>query len=54
MCYENKLIFQKCSTVIENGWTEILRVKKSHCSYGLKLKDLGLLTEASNAVQQEI
>ena len=30
------------------------QLKKSHCSYGLKLKDLGLLTEASNGVQQEI
>jgi len=54
MCYENKLIHQKCCTVIENGWTEILTVKKSHCSYGLKLKDLGLLTEASNGIYQEI
>lgn len=54
MCYENKLIHQKCCIVIENGWTEILAVKKSHCSYGLKLKDLGLLTEAANGIHQEI
>lgn len=27
---------------------------KSCCSYGLKLKEMGLLTEASNGVQQEI
>lgn len=54
VCVMKINICQKCCTVIENGWTEILTVKKSHCSYGLKLKDLGLLTEASNGVQQEI